>query len=38
MDVRLVTESEVQERGIDELQKLLKGEDGFVCSGFTRWP
>ena len=30
MDVRLVTESEVQERGIDELQKLLKGEDGFV--------
>ena len=30
MDVRLVTESEVQERGIDELQKLLKGEYGFV--------
>ena len=30
MDVRLVTDNEVEERGIDELQKLLKGEDGFV--------
>ena len=30
MDVRLVTDNEVEERGIDELQKLIKGEDGFV--------
>jgi magnesium transporter len=30
MDVRLVSDGEVEERGVDELQKLLEGEDGFV--------
>jgi hypothetical protein len=30
MDVRLVSDCGVEERGVDELQKLLKGEDGFV--------
>jgi magnesium transporter len=30
MDVRLVSDSVVEERGVDELQKLLEGEDGFV--------
>jgi hypothetical protein len=30
MDVRLVSNGEVEDRGVDELQKLLEGEDGFV--------
>lgn len=30
MDVRLITDGEVEERELDELPKLLKGEDGFV--------
>jgi Mg2+ and Co2+ transporter CorA len=30
MDVRVVSSGEVEDRGVDELQKLLEGEDGFV--------
>jgi magnesium transporter len=30
MDVRLVSNGEVEDRGVNELQKLLEGEDGFV--------
>jgi hypothetical protein len=30
MDVRLVCNGVVEDRGVDELQKLLEGEDGFV--------
>lgn len=30
MDVRVITDGEVEERELDELPKLLKGEDGFV--------
>jgi magnesium transporter len=30
MDVRVFSDGVVEERGVDELQKLLEGEDGFV--------
>jgi magnesium transporter len=37
MDVRLVTDGEVEERGVDELPKLLKGEDGFIWVDIPTW-
>ena len=37
MDVRLVTDGKVEERGVDELQKLLKGEDGFIWVDISTW-
>ena len=37
MDVRLVTDGEVEEHGVDELQKLLKGEDGFIWVDIPTW-
>jgi hypothetical protein len=38
MDVRLVSDGEVEERGVDELQKLLEGEHGFVWVDNHRLP
>jgi magnesium transporter len=37
MDLRLVTDGEVEECGVDELPKLLKGEDGFIWVDIPTW-
>jgi magnesium transporter len=37
MDVRLVTKSGVEERGVEELPLLLRGEDGLVWVDIPAW-
>ena len=37
MDVRLITKSGVEERGVEELPLLLQGEDGLVWVDILTW-
>ena len=37
MDVRLITKSGVEERGVEELPLLLQGEDGLVWVDIPAW-
>jgi len=37
MDVRLITNSGVEERGVEELPLLLQGEDGLVWVDIPTW-